>query len=608
MYKILPILLFVFLVAEIRELSTGEFYYLQSDSLDLIWAETKIDWWINRLDEQLSNIIDKDKFQINIDRKVYDVKRIDKLYADFADSMVVDSIKKVMQASFPQKHTRTFTSVSDEKYWRLAVFKIIIEISVDKTINLDGHYKNALKSIIDSGYLIWDKPSDDIIFKSVDIEEFKSQKNNKQLILNRDDIYDDSWAVIIGIDKYKYSDQLNYAVKDAEAVKDMLINKFDYPEENIRYLTNEQATLSNIKLSLGEVATSAGENDRILVFYSGHGETLKGADESETGYIVPFAGKIENLYATGLAMDDILRTCQMSKSKHMLFLMDACYSGLMTENVKSLAKPIEQGYLSKVANEKARQIITAGDIDEQVIERDEWQHSAFTKNLLAGLDDWEADTDDDGYITADELGTYLRKSVTEDSDFQQTPQKGRFRNSGGGEFVFFSDATITIPRSDTDEEDEDEIIYGCMDEGAVNYNPIADRDDGTCKYGALITSVKFGEFDINTGIVPVFIDNHIDIAGYQFDIIGAKILEGWGGVTKEYYFTLTYNENRANAYTLEGTEIPAGSNQVLLYLSIEPTKKLFGSKVCIKNIILSDNAGNDIPITSSDSKTKCFKP
>ena len=253
-------------------------------------------------------------------------------------------------------------------------------------------------------------------------------------------------------------------------------------------------------------------------------------------------------------------------------------------------------------------LLPLGGKDEQVIERDEWQHSAFTKNLLEGLETWEADYNDDGCITADELSSYLREHVTEDSDFQQTPQDGRFRNSGGGEFVFFSDATITIPRSDTDKEDEDEIIYGCMDEGAVNYNPIADRDDGTCKYGALITSVKFGEFDINTGIVPVFIDNHIDIVGYQFDIIGAKILEGWGGVTKEYNFTLQYGENRALAYTLEGTKIPAGSNQVLLYLSIEPTKKLFGSKVCIKNIILSDNAGNDIPITSSDSKTKCFKP
>jgi len=242
----------------------------------------------------------------------------------------------------------------------------------------------------------------------------------------------------------------------------MLINKFDYPEENIRYLVDEEATLSNIKFNLGEVATSADEKDRILIFYSGHGETLIGADKSETGYIVPYEGNIDKLYATGLAMDDILRTCQMSNAKHMLFLMDACYSGLMTENVKSLSKPSEDGYINKIANEKARQIITAGDSDEQVIERDEWQHSAFTKNLLAGLDDWDADTDSDGYITADELGTYLRKSVTEDSDFQQTPQKGRFRNSGGGEFVFFGkkdiankDVNMLSDKSIEQEEEEE---------------------------------------------------------------------------------------------------------------------------------------------------------
>ncbi|SVD60103.1 uncharacterized protein METZ01_LOCUS412957, partial [marine metagenome] len=275
---------------------------------------------------------------------------------------------------------------------------------------------------------------DDIKFNSVDVNKIKY--NSKQFSLSREDIYDDSWAVIIGIDKYQYSDPLHYAVKDAEAVRNMLINKFDYPEENIRYLTDEEATLSNIKLNLGEVATSAGENDRILVFYSGHGQTLIGADKSEKGYIIPYEGKQDNPYATGIAMDEILTTSQISKSKHMLFLMDACYSGLMTEHVKGLI-PQSEGYLTKVANEQARQIITAGG-NEPAIEGGRWNHSVFTKNLLSGLDDWDADTDNDGYITADELGTYLRKSVTEDSNNQQTPQKGRFMNSGTGEFVFFS--------------------------------------------------------------------------------------------------------------------------------------------------------------------------
>ena len=103
-----------------------------------------------------------------------------------------------------------------------------------------------------------------ISYNNVDMDSI-NEKNT--LSLNRDDIYDDSWAVIIGIDKYKYSDQLNYAVKDAEAVKDMLINKFDYKEENVKLLLNEDANRTNIVNIISDVSLKAGENDRILVFF-----------------------------------------------------------------------------------------------------------------------------------------------------------------------------------------------------------------------------------------------------------------------------------------------------------------------------------------------------
>jgi len=444
------------------------------------------------------------------------------------------------------------------------------------------------------------------------------KKDENLYSINRDDIYDDSWAVIIGIDKYKYSDQLNYAVKDAEAVKEMLINKFDYPEENIRYLTDEEATLSNIKLALDDISTSADENDRILVFYSGHGETVPTQDDSEIGYIIPYEGKQKKAYATGLAMDEVLRTSQMSKSKHMLFLMDACYSGLMTENVKGLSKPQEEGYLSKVANEKARQIITAGGKDEQVLERDEWQHSAFTKNLLEGLESWGADYNKDGCITADELSTYLREHVTEDSDFQQTPQDGRFRNSGGGEFVFFSDATVTNPSSDTDEEDE--IIYGCMDEGAINYNPSATKPDRSCKYRKEINNLEFGQYKwkktaANRKIieVPLLINNMKEVAGLQIDIIGGKVINIWGGITEDKGFEINTNGNTIIAFTTEedkytkqptnppmGSGIHSGGNQVLFNLQIEPNK----TEICINNIVVADLNGKALNSISLD----CIRP
>ena len=56
--------------------------------------------------------------------------------------------------------------------------------------------------------------------------------------MTAEDIYDNSWALIIGIDKYDNVQQLNYAVKDAESIQDILISSFDFPEDYITLLLN----------------------------------------------------------------------------------------------------------------------------------------------------------------------------------------------------------------------------------------------------------------------------------------------------------------------------------------------------------------------------------
>ena len=53
------------------------------------------------------------------------------------------------------------------------------------------------------------------------------------LAVTTEDIYDNSYALIIGIDKYQNVQHLNYAVKDAESIQDILVNTFDFPEGNI---------------------------------------------------------------------------------------------------------------------------------------------------------------------------------------------------------------------------------------------------------------------------------------------------------------------------------------------------------------------------------------
>ena len=259
--------------------------------------------------------------------------------------------------------------------------------------------------------------------------------------------YSDSYAVLIGINKYQER-PLDYAVADAEDIKSLLIDKFNFPENNVSLITDEEATRENIKDELFRVAKSTKKNDRLLVFFAGHGETLQLDDGGDVGYLIPVDGDFNNLYTSAISMNEIRQISSIASAKHILFLVDACYGGLLAVDSRGLGLDRKtEGYLKKITKDKARQVITAGGKGERVFEKAEWGHSAFTKNLISGLKDELADMDDDGYITANELGTYLKKKVTVDSHNIQTPQNKRL-TSDEGEFVFKTDFS-TEPKNKT---------------------------------------------------------------------------------------------------------------------------------------------------------------
>ena len=145
------------------------------------------------------------------------------------------------------------------------------------------------------------------------------------LAITTEDIYDNSNALIIGIDKYQNVQNLNYAVKDAESIQDILVNTFNFPEGNITLLKNKDATKQNIIQAFSDITTKAEESDRVLIYFAGHGETTDLPDGGEMGYLLPVDGNDENLYVSSIAMDDLKRISLMSKAKHLLYLVDACY-------------------------------------------------------------------------------------------------------------------------------------------------------------------------------------------------------------------------------------------------------------------------------------------
>ena len=279
------------------------------------------------------------------------------------------------------------------------------------------------------------------------------------LAVTTEDIYDNSWALIIGIDKYQNVPNLSYAVKDAESINEILVNTFAFPKENITILKNEHATKQNILKSFSDITKKAQDNDRVLIFFAGHGETMDLPEGGEKGYLIPVEGDSDDLYLTSIPMDELRQIALMSEAKHMLYLIDACYGGIAAVGSRGLEPETTPNWIEKITKDKSRQVITAGGRGEKVIEKPEWGHSAFTLNLNRGLKDGRADYNADGYITASELGLFLREKVTIDSENQQTPQYGRM-TSHEGEFIFIGkvdnliidNTAVTVDGSNIDYE------------------------------------------------------------------------------------------------------------------------------------------------------------
>jgi uncharacterized caspase-like protein len=323
----------------------------------------------------------------------------------------------------------------------------VIEHSIDKTKNISYEITienyDSIMEIYNNDQMIFKNMDNNQLLKWAELTAEKSKMlsiNTKEgnIVKNKEDIYDNSFAVIIGINEYTKSKPLRYAAKDAKEINKLLVNKFGFKEKNIRLLINNEATLVSIKQTLYEVAGLAKANDRVLIFFSGHGQTHTTKSGKQIGYLIPVNGDIKVPTLTGIPMDDIIILCE-SDAKHVLFLMDACYSGLMAEREKGLDISEDDEYhFYNISQNTARQIITAGNGEQEVIEGDKWQNSAFTHNLLNALNNWEVDKNNNGFITASQLGAYLIEKVTNDTQKDQTPQVERIiQRNQKGEFIFF---------------------------------------------------------------------------------------------------------------------------------------------------------------------------
>jgi peptidoglycan/xylan/chitin deacetylase (PgdA/CDA1 family)/uncharacterized caspase-like protein len=264
--------------------------------------------------------------------------------------------------------------------------------------------------------------------------------------------YQDSWAVIIGINDYQKWPKLRYCVNDANSVEQMLTGQYGFKKSNIIKLLDKDATRERIVWALGDQLSDPNrvkKDDRVFVFFAGHGATRKLPSGKDMGYLVPVDAEAEASQAKAISMAQIQEFCELIPAKHLYFVMDSCYSGLALTRGGGASNK-NANYLAEITRRTARQILTAGGADQQVADNGPGGHSIFTWTLLQGLQGL-ADTDGNGAITASELGAYISPIVSSVS--HQTPAFGNLTGSEGGEFVFeLQQESLTETSKQLDEE------------------------------------------------------------------------------------------------------------------------------------------------------------
>lgn len=261
--------------------------------------------------------------------------------------------------------------------------------------------------------------------------------------------YRNSFALIVGINEYKFASPLKYAVSDAEAVADALKNNFGFPKENVRTLCDKAATRNGIlKAFLDFTQDKTETNDRLLFFFAGHGTTV-GSRRGEVGFLVPHEGQSDSL-STLIRWDEFTRNADLISAKHVLFVMDACYGGLaITRSIS----PGAMRFLKDMLRRPARQVITAGKADEVVADAGGPRsgHSIFTGHFLDALDGRAKSSE--GLVTANGVMAYVYENVGRDKNSQQTPHYGYL--DGDGDFIFNPPLEASI---DKDLKTQDDVL------------------------------------------------------------------------------------------------------------------------------------------------------
>lgn len=184
-----------------------------------------------------------------------------------------------------------------------------------------------------------------------------------------------TYLLLIAVDKYQSWEPLNNAVRDAKMIRDLLWQKYAFEQELTAELYDQEVTRDAILHEIEEISKKISSQDRLLIYYSGHGYVSENGDGSWIPFDAAKGSRRKHLKYSGLIEELSLVVC-----KHILILADACHSGslILSGQFRGQSKNIT---IDKLENAPSRWAFCSGRSNDKVYDGNVGGHSPFAESL-----------------------------------------------------------------------------------------------------------------------------------------------------------------------------------------------------------------------------------
>jgi len=224
--------------------------------------------------------------------------------------------------------------------------------------------------------------------------------------------YSDGWSILPGV-----ADDVD-SLSDFFSLRNFSVEKFN------------DLTASSFKIKLSSFLRRYGKErkTRLIIYFAGHGHTIKKGDERE-GFVVFKDAKdpdkdMKGFLSGSVPMKYFSDLSETIKAQHVMFVFDSCFAGSVFSGVRSAPE-----FIKSMLEKPVRHFFASGTEDQLVPD-----NSVFRRKFLDGIKG-AADANSDSVVTGSELGQFVQAAVSEYSRGTQTPVFGKAVKTEG-EMVF----------------------------------------------------------------------------------------------------------------------------------------------------------------------------